>query len=213
MRTFTTSTRSKLVLGLATAAIVLPLAACSSNGDGEVVAKVDTLTGQSTSVALDKGFVDALTSLKLTPGVVGDATLADGAVSFPITGGNVTYYKPGSTDPYVQGVIDHDGSGLSLTAGDTEVDLTNFVIDPGTSELHGDVSVNGKPAATDALLFNLDGSTLEPLATGPNNTAILAGTTVTLSDDAAALLGDTFKTDAVKGGLVIGISTITINAS
>ena len=43
--------------------------------------------------------------------------------------------------PFVQGIIDHEGSGLSLTAGDTTVELTDFVIDPGTSELTGTVSV------------------------------------------------------------------------
>ena len=36
--------------------------------------------------------------------------------SFPITGGNVTYYTPGTESPYVQGMIDHDGSGLSSPA-------------------------------------------------------------------------------------------------
>jgi hypothetical protein len=39
----------------------------------------------------------------------------DGVASFPITGGSVTYYEPGSDSPYVQGEIDHDGSGLGLT--------------------------------------------------------------------------------------------------
>ena len=34
--------------------------------------------GGSTAVALDQGFVDALGPLGLTPGIVGDATLADG---------------------------------------------------------------------------------------------------------------------------------------
>ena len=85
------------------------------------------------------------------------------------------------------------------------------MIDPGTSELHGLVSVNGQVAVKNALLFNLDGSTLKPLETGPHHTAILDGTTVTLSDDAAKLLDSTFKTTAVKGGLVVGISKITIN--
>ena len=61
----------------------------------------------------------------------------------------------------------HEGSGLSLTAGKTKVELTDFVIDPGTSELTGTVSVNGKEAAEDALLFNLDGSTLKPLIVQP----------------------------------------------
>ncbi|MBA3232956.1 MAG: hypothetical protein H0T17_03260 [Propionibacteriales bacterium] len=205
----------KTVLGVtAAAALMLPLAACSSDASGndkpKPVAQVDNLSGQSTSVLLDQGFVDALTSLKLTPGVVGDAKLAGGSVSFPITGGNVTYYKPGSIDPYVQGIIAHDGSGLSLTAGDTTAELTNFEVDPGTSKLYGDVSVNGESAAKHAFIFALDGRTLKPLQT-KGDTAILEGAQVKVSDDAAGLLNKTFKTDAVKGGLLVGTAKITIS--
>ena len=207
------------------AALAFGVAACGSDDDStsssstsadtanvEPVAQIDELTGVSTTVTFDQGFVDALGQLKLTPGVVGDATFEDGAATFPITGGNVTYYDPAEdVRPYVQGEIDHDGSGLSLTAGKTEVELTDFVIDPGTSELFGTVSVNGKVAAEDAKLFDLDGSTLNPLAVDDKNgTAILEGTTVLLSDDAAALLNDTFKTDALAGGFKIGISEIVV---
>ena len=112
----------------------------------EPVAEVDDLSnGVDTAVALDMGFTDALTTLGLTPGTVGTAALADGSLIFPITGGEVTYYEPGSIDgPYVQGEIMHDGSGLSLTAGETVVELTDFVIDPGTSELMGTATVNVK---------------------------------------------------------------------
>ncbi|MFD4444821.1 hypothetical protein ACFWPK_34100 [Nocardia sp. NPDC058519] len=169
------------------------------------------MTGKTTAVALDKGFTDALTSLGLTPGVVGHATLDSGSVIFPITGGSVKYYTPGTVEPYVQGDIKHNGSGLSLAAGHTTVELTNFDIDPGTSLLYGDVSVNGTPAATHAVLFNLDGSTLQPLQTGADETAILQGTRVLVSEDAAALLNKTFNTDAVKAGLLVGIATITLN--
>ena len=171
----------------------------TSAADAKPVAQIDKLTGVDTAVTLDTGFVDALTKLKVTPGPVGDATISkDGVASFPITGGNVIYYDPASpVRPYVQGVIDHEGSGLSLTAGKTEVQLTDFVIDPGTSELTGTVTVNGKEAATDALLFDLDGSTLE-------------GTTVELSADAASLLNDTFGITDLEGGLVVGTSAITV---
>ena len=183
----------------------------SSSGDGKPLAEIPKLTGVDTQVALDAGFVDALGKLKLTPGVVGDATLKDGTVAFPITDGDVKYFDPKSdVRPYVQGTIDHKGSGLSLTAGKTEVELTDFVIDPGASTLTGTVSVNGKVAADSALLFDLDGSTLKPLAMEGNN-AVLEGTTVELSSDAAALLNDTFKTDALQGGLKIGISKITVS--
>jgi hypothetical protein len=207
---------------LTIAALSFAVAACGSDdstgtdqtsaADVKPVAEIDPLMGVDTEVTFDAGFVKALTSLKVTPGPVGDATISkDGVASFPITGGNVTYYDPSSpVRPYVQGVIDHEGSGLSLTAGKTEVELTDFVIDPGTSELTGTVSVNGKEAATDAVLFDLDGSTLQPLKTNPDGSATLEGTTVLLSDDAAGLLNDTFGITDLKGGLVIGISSITV---
>lgn len=75
----------------------------------------------------------------------------------------------------------HAGSGISLTSGDTKVDLTNFTIDPGSSKLYGDVPVNGTVAAKQAYIFNLDGSTLGPLAKS-RDTAILEGTRVLVSD-------------------------------
>ena len=210
---------------------IVPLAACSSEeasstvdevtssaaeaveSEPEPAAEVENLTGVDTAVALDAGFTGALTTLGLTPGVVGTATLADGSIRFPITGGDVKYWEPGTVDPYVQGEINHDGSGLSLTAGDTVVELINFDIDPGTSLLTGDVMVNGEEAAADAVLFDLDGRTLQPLATGPNDTAILQGTEVKISETAAGLLNSTFNTDAVTPGLLVGVATITINTA
>lgn len=123
----------------------MSLSACSSGAsegesEGKVVAKVDQLSGQTTAVKLDSGFTDALTQLKLTPGVVGDAKLEAGSLVFPISGGNVTYYEPGSIDPYVQGKINHEDSGFSLSAGGTKVDLTDFEIDPRTAALSASAS-------------------------------------------------------------------------
>lgn len=203
---------SRFVIGVAAiAAVGLGATACSSGKSSpKPVADIPSLSGQSTAVKLDPSFASALTTLKLTPGVVGTAKLTDGSLVFPITGGNVKYYKPGSVTPYVQGDIKHDGSGFSLAAGGTTVELTNFDIDPGTSKLFGDVSVNGANAATHALLFGLNGNTLKPLET-QGNTAILEGTQVQVSQVAADLLNKTFKTDAVKGGMLVGVAKITVN--
>jgi hypothetical protein len=203
---------TRTVAGIAAiGAIAVSATACSSSkNSSKPVADIPALSGQSTAVALDKGFTDALTSLKLTPGVTGTAKLTDGSLIFPITGGNVKYYKPGSVNPFVQGDIKHDGSGISLTAGSTKVELTNFDIDPGASKLYGDVSVNGTSAATHAYLFFLDGTTLKGLQTS-GNTAILEGTKVEISDVAAPLLDKTFGTTAVKAGLLVGIAKITVN--
>ena len=178
----------------------------------EPVAQIDSLTGKSTAVALDAGFVDALTQLKLTPSPLGDASISKaGVATFPITGGNVKYYKPGSVSPYVQGEIDHDGSGLQLKGGGKTVRLTDFVIDPGASVLTGKVTVDGEVAAESAPLFFLDGRTLKPLEAKDDGTAVLEGTTVKFKDESAQLLNDTFGVDALKGGLVVGVATITVN--
>ena len=207
---------------LATAALAFGAAACGSDDSSssaaksspKPVAQVDQLSGQSTAVTLDAGFAGALKSLKLTPAPVGDASISTaGVASFPITGGNVTYYKPGSVSPFVQGEIDHEGGGLSLTGGGKKVELTDFVVDPGASVLTGTVSVDGKVAAQDAPLFFLDGRTLNPLEVNNDGTAVLEGTTVKLKAEAAQLLNQTFGVEALKEGLVIGVAKITINTS
>jgi hypothetical protein len=183
----------------------------ASADDTKPVAEIPELTGVDTTVALNEDFLAALESLKVAPGVVGDAQLKGADVSFPITGGDVKYYDPASdVRPFVQGIIEHDGSGLSLTAGKTTVELTDFVIDPGTSVLTGTVTANGEEAATDAPLFDLDGSTLEPLISNEDGSATLTGTTVLLTEDAAGLLNETFGIEDLTGGLEVGISTITV---
>ncbi len=188
-------------------------ASTSSAAQVKPVAQIDALSGKQTEVALDAGFVDALGTLKLTPAPVGSGQITkQGVAEFPITGGNVTYYEPGTVSPFVQGEIDHDGSGLSLTGGGKMVELTDFVVDPGASVLTGKVSVDGKVAAESAPLFFLDGRTLEPLKTEGED-AVLEGTTVKLKDEAATLLNDTFGTDALAGGLVIGVAKITVDAA
>jgi hypothetical protein len=187
--------------------------ATTSAAAPEPVAQIDPVNGRTTEVALDQGFVEALGTLKLTPAPVGDGKITKAGVArFPITGGEVTYYEPGTVAPFVQGELDHDGSGLSLTGGGKTVELTDFVIDPGASVLTGTVSVDGKVAAEDAPLFFLDGRTLQPLETTAS-TATLEGTTVKLKDEAATLLNDTFGTDALAGGLVIGVAKITVNTA
>jgi hypothetical protein len=233
MSTMTRSTISPkklMVAGIALSA-ALGLGACSSDdatasdsssssstqvARPEPVASLPAIpAGGSTAVALDADFVAALGTLGLTPATLGDATLADGSISFPITGGTVTVFdKSSGYRPYVQGTLLHEGSGLSLTAGGTTVELTGFTIDPGTpARLFGDVAVNGQQAVASAPLFDLDGTTLNPISMDAEGNAVLQGTTVKLSPEAAELLNSTFGTDALQGGLVIGIATITVPTS
>lgn len=179
----------------------------SSNSD---MMELKNLSGENTSIVLDAGFVEALTTLGLTPGTVGDATLMDGTLMFPITGGELSYKN---MDKSYMGSIEHMGSGLSLTAGETMVELTDLRIDPSTTTVYGTVTANGGAPMEDVELFNIDGSDMGGLTKGPSGEWILTGGKVFLSQDAADLLNKTFGTDALKGGIMdgtmVGKSTIT----
>src|SRR3569833_639095 len=203
-------TRKSFVAAAALSAVI-GLSACSSN-DTDTAQAADTssssqvsnptpaavvpaVPGGTTAVALDAGFTDALTQLGLTPGTVGEATLdgATGTVTFPITGGTVTLYdRETGYRPWVQGVLFHEGSGLSLTAGGTTVQLTDFTIDPGKpARLFGNVSGNGQLAVASAPLFNLDGSTLEPPTTDADGAAVRGGAAGGRAPGAAGRRGGT----------------------
>lgn len=217
----------KSTLGIAAAGLLVAgLAACSTaetpaasspaaseSADPEPIASIASLSGEQTEVTVAQGFVDAITGLGLTPGVVGTATFTDGVFAFPITGGNVDVYdKSTGYRPYVQGSVEHDGSGITLTAGATTVTLQDFVIDPGNnSALYGTVLANGELVGNDVNIFRLDGSTLMDIGQDSDGNYVLEGTTVYVSEDAAALLNSTFGTDAVTGDLEVGIAKITAN--
>ena len=212
------------------AGLALSLAACGEDAEDTTetaqeqpeveaspVAAIDSLTGVQTQVTLAPEFVEGITGLGLTPGVTGGAKFDGmaGTVAFPITGGNVTYFDPQSgVEPYVQGSIEHFQSGLTLTKGDTEVELSNFVVDPGESMLLGKVLVNGKPfpeSGEEVPLFFLDGSTLNPLQVNEaDGTAVLEGTTVSLTKTAADALNMVFGTDALTEFFPVGVAEITV---
>lgn len=212
-----------LALGLSAVIATGGIAACGGSSSGSSatpaaaatpVASLSNLTGVHTQVILDKGFLAALTSLKVTPGLIGTATLDNGTLTFPITGGNATYYTPGSRTPYVTGMIKHDGSGITLKAGGTTVGLSNFVVDPGASVLTGKVTANGKLVAASAPLFFLNGRTLQPLQVDKStNTAVLYGTKVYLTKTAADLLNKTYNITALSDQTLIGVAKITLALS
>ena len=219
--------KKSAVLAL-TAGLTLGLAACGSNdtettgtsgGDApksapSPAAAIDSLTGKQTAVTLDAGFLKGLTDLKLMPATIGGATLdaATGKIAFPISGGNVTYFDPASgVSPFVTGAINHDGSGLQLTGGGKVVKLEDFVVDPGASMLTGKVTVDGTVAFESAPLFFLDGSTVKPLEVkADEGVAILEGTTVSLTKEAADALNGVFGTTALTEFFKVGIAEITL---
>ena len=173
------------------------------------VAEIPRVTG-STSLDLNATTAAALTSLGVTPGVTGTATASGTTVTFPITGGDAVihankHYAPG----YVDGVILHQGSGLTLTKGATVVTLTDFTIDPGDSILYG--NVNGTVPAANVPLLQLDG---RPLVISESGGVVhLDGTIANLTLTAATALNKAFGVTAFAAGMPLGTAHIAASGS
>lgn len=108
------------------------------------VANAVAITGGTTSVAVTDLF-------GLTPTTFGSATIGAAipgsivTVDFPITGGTST---GGAL------LIEHDGSGVTLTAGATNATVGNFLVDTAAAKVFGDAQVGvglDAPAFTGAL--------------------------------------------------------------
>ena len=173
------------------------------------VAEIPRVTG-TTSLDLNAATAAALTSLGVTPGVTGTATVKGSTVSFPITGGDAVihankHYAPG----YVDGVILHQGSGLTLTKGGTTVTLSDFTIDPGDSILYGDV--DGTVGAANVPLLQLDGRPL--VITTGGGKVHLDGTVANLTPTAASALNKAFGVTAFQAGMHLGTAHITASAA
>ncbi|UFP96265.1 hypothetical protein [Gloeobacter morelensis] len=121
-------------LGLATPALAAP---------------TEALIGGTTSVQLSSDFLGALTSLGVQAGTLRDATLSEqGVASFAVIGGAIDLGT-------IKAEIIHRG-GLSLSAGGTVVELSDFSISTlGTQPvLTGLVTVNDELVGR-VRLFNL----------------------------------------------------------
>ena len=224
---------TKLSAAVLAGLLTVSLAACGSNNAStgaspaaastpsaaatpQVLADLKDLSkGVSTTVKLDPMFLAGLTSLKVTPGVVGGTKLVDGSLVFPITGGSATLYKQGTTgsDPFVVGVIKHDGQGITLSAGGKVVKMVNFDVDAGKSEIRTDITVDGAKFGDQVSTFIADGSTLKYPPTMEGNNAILEGTKVKLTAGAAAALNKVFGVTAFTEGFPIGVAKIAVATS
>ncbi len=167
----------------------------------DMVTAIPSLSGVGTSVILDAGTAGALKSLGVAIAPSGKATFeaSTSTITFPITSGYAEIHSDPTTKPgNILGSIVHQGSGFTLSAGKTKVELSDFIVDPGNSMLYG--SVGGKPGIP---LLSLDGTGVKVSMEGGN--VVLFGTVAKLTDTAATALNGAFKTDAIKPGLPLGV--------
>jgi hypothetical protein len=206
------SIKTKASIAALVGALALAGAACGDNNDSsskasgtttqstDKVTAIPSLTGAGTSVQIDAGTAGALKSLGVALAPTGSATFeaSTSTITFPITSGYAEIHSDLNAKPgYIQGSIAHDGSGFSLSAGATKVELSNFVVDPGGSMLYG--TVGGTPKVP--LLF-LDGTNVKIGSEGGN--VVLDGTVAKLTDTAAGALNKAFNVTALKAGLPLG---------
>jgi hypothetical protein len=168
-------------------------------------ARTKTIAFGRTTVTLSSGFVSALQTLGLTPGVVKPTALEEGKADFPVSGGAIDLET-------ARGEISHIG-GLTLTAGSTVVRLQSFTIDTTGSSpvLTGLVVVNDSLVGR-LPLFNLQlpaGITL-PLKPTHEGVLELKDVGVTLTSTAATALNGVFSTNALAGGFDIGTANVYV---
>jgi hypothetical protein len=157
-----------------------------------------------TSVKLDPAFVGALTSLSVTPSAIGYSRLKDGVATFPVIDGDFDFGT-------AKGEITHLG-GLMLKAGNTTVELRDFIIDTSGAApvLTGKVIANDSFVARIPLFdLTLPALTL-PLAAPTRGWGQLKvpGVKVTLNAGAATALNGVFNVTAFTGGFAIGEATV-----
>lgn len=90
-----------------------------------------------------------LAAAGLAPTLLGNATATPtGFLNFPVTGGDLG-----------AGRIEHENSGVRLSAGMASIDLENFIIDisnPTAGQILADVTASNGTTATDAAIFSFD---------------------------------------------------------
>ena len=146
----------------------------------------------ATTLTLDPGTASALQQLGVTVAPVAPASAGANSVSFPIT------------DPLLQAAvtrqITHSG-GISLSAGSTTVDLTNFDINLGSSS-----TLSAEVGGSRVTILNLDLSGAR-LRLGYNGLTI-GPVVARLTPAAATALNTAFGVTAFTPGLELGTANI-----
>lgn len=176
---------------------------------GAPKAQVEQLSGQSTSVNVDPATAMVLQQHGVTVTPVGPATASTTnglTVTFPITNGYAAVF-PQTSLPFIRGLISHDG-GLTFAAGGKSLTVTDFMVNPGNSELYATVGGSGAVVP----LLDLDGSKVT-MTTDASGQIHLDGTVAKLSATAASALNSTFGVSVFSAGIPLGVVHIIATAA
>lgn len=173
--------------GLA-AGVMAVVPAASAQGNANTV----QLANGETSLHLNAGTARVLASNGVNVAPIGRADASGTRVDFPISGGNIV---PNTG----AGNYLHAGSGLRLSAGGTNVDLRNFVVNSRTG------SVTANVGGQQVVILTLDTSDAVVIRRGPGRVGTwIVRVNAELTRAAAAALNQAFGTDVFAAGIVLG---------
>ena len=152
----------------------------------------------ATTLALSDGAASALQSLGIAAAPLKPARAGDDGLRFPITAGKL------EAKTYA-GQIKHVG-GISLTRGETRVELRNFVINVDSAP-----DLTARVGSSRVSILDLDLSDAEISRSGRR--LAIAGVKATLTKAAADALNAAFETDAFAEGLELGTATVSGRAA
>ncbi|HEX2414130.1 MAG TPA: HtaA domain-containing protein [Thermoleophilaceae bacterium] len=200
----------RLLAVVAALALALVAVACGDDDDENSGGSADTtqeetmaesqpleLNGETTTLVLDPGTAKVLTDNEVKVAPVDPAAPDGDGIGFPITGGTVDSES-------LAGTIDHSG-GLRFSAGGTNLEVTDFVVDTEAGTLTATAGGGEIP------LLTLDLAGLERSMEG--GAIVASGITAALTAEAAQALNDTFKVELFEEGLAIGDVTVTATAA
>jgi hypothetical protein len=181
----------RLIALMAVLAALLVVAPAASAGDHKYKGSGGWSYG-ATTLDVDPATLGALTSLEVAPGAVKPAKLDGARYSFPIVNSVRSALRTGT--------VRHRG-GISLTAGDVTVKLTDFDLELLEGRLYGKVNGAGPVALLD----------LDYADTGirfRNGKLKIGPVGTTLTQGAADALNAAFGVSALTDDTVLGDATI-----
>jgi hypothetical protein len=179
-----------ITLALVAAIALVPAAAIAKKKSPSSV----KLQGGGTTLALDADTAKVLTEdLGLTLGVLKPGKSTDAGLRFPVTPSKLNAKT-------LAGTIKHRG-GISISSGDTKVALRNFHINIDDAP-----DLTAKVGGTRLSILDLDlsGATIDVTKKRVKVTGVAA----TLTQGAADALNGAFGTDALAGGIDIGVADV-----
>jgi hypothetical protein len=195
-----------LVAALALALVAVACGDDDDDGGGGTDAAVEEteaasqqlrLNGETTVLVLDEQTATVLTDNGVKVAPVDPAAPDGDGIGFPITGGMVDSES-------LAGMIEHSG-GLRFSAGGTNLEVTDFVVDTEAGTL------TATAGGADVPLLALDLSGLERTEEG--GAIVASGIEASLTPEAAKALNDTFKVELFEEGLAIGDVTVRATAA